>query len=416
MSACHLPFVFALLLATLACRGYPAARARDAAAPPASAESSSCEASGLTTAQLQRLAGAATVLVRTERGSGSGFLVESGQEQLVVSNYHVVAAGTRHVAEVVLRDGAQRSAPLEVVKVSREQDLALLRPLGALGGRRLPLLVETPAIGTSVAALGYPGVAGSAPVLTLEPGTVTASTRLLGSHAFIQTNANINPGNSGGPLVDSCGRVLGVVTGRHASTERLGLAIPASAVSDLLAEYKKPQPKPERAAESQLQRFFTEVKFRRSDKASQFFAREYVDKRAREELVSVGERASAKMGQLTSGLRKKGRDLSKLPEAEQNKLILAKLTSNEAYALGLLSRVGRKQLGEYEAAQAWLAFGAADSFGALDDVWVEKVSLTQSGCVDAYATVADGGQTRRYVVHLHHQNGEWLVEDLKQTR
>jgi S1-C subfamily serine protease len=414
MSARHLLCTIAPLAAALACSNYPGARAPAATAP--SAEAASCGASGLTPAQLQLLAGAATVLVRTEQGSGSGFLVESGGEQLVVSNYHVVATGSQHVAEVVLRDGTQRRAPLEVVKVSRDQDLALLRPLGALSSLRLPLLAETPVIGTSVAALGYPGVAGSAPVLTLEPGTVTASSRQLGSNAFIQTNANVNPGNSGGPLVDSCGRVLGVVSGRHTSTERLGLAIPASAVNDLLLEYRKPQPQPERAAESQLQRFFTEVKFRRSDKASEFFAREYVDKQARGELLKVGERGRTKLEELMSGLRKKGRDFAKLPEAERNKLVLAKLSSNEVYALGLVTRVANKEVGAYEAAQAWLGFGAADLFGRVDDVWLENVSLTKSGCVDAYATVADAGETRRYVVHLHHQNGEWLVNDVKQTR
>jgi serine protease Do len=78
-------------------------------------------------------------------------------------------------------------------------------------------------VGEGVAALSYPGVAGSAFVRTFEPGTVTAVQRHLGSVDFIQTNANINPGNSGGPLVDSCGKVVGVAAARHRSTERLGL-------------------------------------------------------------------------------------------------------------------------------------------------------------------------------------------------
>ncbi|RYZ05471.1 MAG: serine protease [Myxococcales bacterium] len=407
-------FVIALpLVAGLACGGSPRGHATT---PESSASAAECAVTGLTPAQVQLLAGAATVLVRTELGSGSGFVVGSGKDQLVVSNYHVVASGTQHVAELTLQDGTQRRTPLEVVKVSREHDLALLRPLGVLSPLKLALRAETPAVGTNVAVLGYPGVAGSAPVLTLEPGTVTASSRQLGSTDFIQTNANINPGNSGGPLLDSCGRVLGVVTGRHTSTERLGLAIPARAVNDLLIEYQKPAPVPEKAAESQLQRFFTEVKFRRSDKASQFFAREYVDKRAGGDLTLVSERARAKLEELTTHLRKKGRDFSKLSEAEKNKLVLAKLTPNELFALGLVTRVANKELGAYDAAQAWLGFAAAELFGALDDVWLENVSLTKSGCVDAYASVADAGQTRRYVVHLHHQNGEWLVNDLKQTR
>lgn len=415
MSARQPLLIVAPLLASLACGGSPRGPSAASAVLRAT-DAATCEVAGLTTAQVQLLAGAATVLVRTEQGTGSGFLIGSGDDQLVVSNYHVVASGSQHVAELTLADGTQRRAELEVVKVSREQDLALLRPLGVLGSAGLPVRTETPAVGASVAVLGYPGVAGSAPVLTLEPGTVTASSRQLGATDFIQTNANINPGNSGGPLVDSCGRVLGVVTGRHTSTERLGLAIPARVVNDLLAEYRKPAPAPEKAAESQLQRLLTEVKFRRSDKASQFFAREYVDKRAREELLQVNDRGQAKLLELAASQRKKGRDFAKLPEPERSKLVLAKLTANEVYAVGLVTRVAKKELGPYEAAQAWLGFGAADLFGPLDDVWLENVSLTKAGCMDAYATVADAGQTRRYVVHLHHQNGEWLVNDLKQTR
>jgi S1-C subfamily serine protease len=414
MLARHRLLILFPLLTTVACAGYPGSRS--AAGPAPSSSAAECGSAQLRPEELQLRASGATVLVRTEQGTGSGFIVQQGDEQLVISNYHVVASGTQHAAEVTLPDGSQRRAVLEVVKVSRDNDLALLKPLSELSPYRLPLRAETPGIGTNVAVLGYPGVAGSTPVLTLEPGTVTASSRQLGRTDFIQTNANINPGNSGGPLVDSCGRVLGVVTGRHLSTERLGLAIPSRAVSDLLSEYQKPQPAPEKVAEAQLHRFFTEVKFRRSDKAAQFFTREYVDQRAREDLVQVSARGQKKLDELDASLRKKGRELGKLPEAERSRLILAKLAPSEVFALGLVSRVGKKELQPYEAAQRWLQFGSAELFGALDDAWVESVDVAKSGCIDAYATVSDAGQTRRYVVHLHHQNGEWLVNELKQAR
>lgn len=411
MSSRH-SFLMVPFLATLACSGYPGHRP-DSASPAAVAAPSSCTQFD---AARRPEVSAATVLVSTEQSTGSGFIIDNDSEQLVISNYHVVASGTRHVADITLPDGSQRRTPLEVVKVSRERDLALLKPLGPVGSFRLALRAETPAIGTSVTVLGYPGVAGSNPVLTLEPGTVTASSRQLGGVDYIQTNANINPGNSGGPLVDGCGQVLGVVSGRHVSTERLGLAIPARAVNDLLAEYRKPPLSPEKTAESQLQRFFTEVKFRRSDKVSQFFAREYVEKRAREDLARVAASARSKIEGVVALLRKSGRDLSKMPEAESTKLLLTKLTPSELYANALSLRVSEKKLSEYDAAAAWLTFGSADMFGSLDDVWVENVSLTKSGCMDAYATVADGGQTRRYIVHLHHQHGEWLVNEVKQAR
>lgn len=408
-------FVFALLCPLLGVACFRPSQSTPKTATAAVA-APACSAGPFDASSVERHAAPATVMVLSNHGMGSGFVINGEREQLIVTNYHVVASGTEHVADLTLPDGSQRRASVEVVKVSRERDLALLRPIGNLGTSALALSAQTPSIGSNVAAIGYPGVTGSKPVLTFEPGTVTSSSRQLGRVDFIQTNANINPGNSGGPLVDSCGRVVGVVVGRHASTERLGLVIPAQAVTDLVAEYRKPAPPPQQAAEAQVQRFFTEVRFRRSDNASQYFAREYVEKVATQDLARVGALGQSKLEELAVGARKKGRDFSKLPEAEKERQIRAKLSASEMYAFGLVSQVGTKKLGSYEAAQAWLGFGSADMFGAMDDVWLENVNLTKSGCVDAYATVSSAGQVRRFVVHMHHQNGEWLIADLKQVR
>lgn len=407
-------FVFALLSPLIGVACTPASQASKTATTAIAAPQ--CVAGPFDASTVEKQTAPATVMVLSNHGMGSGFVIDGEREQLIVTNYHVVASGTEHVADLTLPDGSQRRASVEVVKVSRERDLALLRPVGNLGTSALALRTQTPSIGSSVAAIGYPGVSGSKPVLTFEPGTVTSSSRQLGRVDFIQTNANINPGNSGGPLVDSCGQVVGVVAGRHTSTERLGLVIPAQAVTDLVAEYRKPAPPPERAAEAQVQRFLTEVKFRRSDNASQYFAREYVEKVATQDLARVGTLGQTKLEELAAGARKKGRDFAKLPEAEKERQIRGKLSASEMYAFGLLTQVSSKKVGSYEAAQAWLGFGSADLFGPVEDVWLEKVSLTNGGCVDAYATVSSAGEIRRFVVHMHHQNGEWLVADLKQVR
>jgi S1-C subfamily serine protease len=208
--------------------------------PSAPTAATSCTGS-FNASLIEKQAGPATLLIATNAGTGSGFVIRDGQEQLVVSNYHVVAAGVGHVAVQALADGGQRRIPLEVVQVSRERDLALLRPSAKLSDQSLPLSAKAPDIGASVAAVGYPGVAGSNLALTFEPGTVTATERQLNAMSFIQTNANINPGNSGGPLVDGCGQVVGVVTALHNTTQRVGLVIPAQAVNELLAQYHQPK-------------------------------------------------------------------------------------------------------------------------------------------------------------------------------
>jgi S1-C subfamily serine protease len=364
---------------------------------------------------IEKQAGPATLLIATNDGVGSGFVINDGREQLVVSNYHVVASGTEHVAVQTLADGGQRRVPLDVVKVSRERDLALLRPAANLGQTSLPLSAKSPDIGASVAVIGYPGVSGSNFALTFEPGTVTATERQLNMLSFIQTNANINPGNSGGPLVDGCGQVVGVVAARHNTTERVGLVIPAQAVSELLTEYHQPQLAPKAAAEAQLQRLFTEVKFRRSDKAAQYFTRHFVDKTMIAELNRLVGQVNAKIDKLKASARKKGLP-SKASDADFEKEVGPQLTPAERDAQELANAVSAKKLTGFDAAYRLLAARGADLFGDVEDIWVESTSTTKEGCIDAYVTASGAGQVRRYVAHLHHENGEWLVEFVNQMR
>ena len=365
---------------------------------------------------IEKQAGPATLLISTNAGTGSGFVIRDGQEQLVVSNYHVVAAGVGHVAVQALADGGQRRIPLEVVQVSRERDLALLRPSAKLSEQSLPLSAKAPEIGASVAAVGYPGVAGSNLALTFEPGTVTATERQLNATSFIQTNANINPGNSGGPLVDGCGQVVGVVTALHNSTQRVGLVIPAQAVNELLAQYHQPKVPPQAAAEAQLQRLFTEVKFRRSDKAALYFTRRFVEKTTLGDLNRVIAEVNAKEVKYKADLKKKGRDPAKLSQAELEKGLAPLFTPLEREAIELANAVSGKKLAAMDAGYRLLAAHSADTFGNVEDIWVDSTSATKEGCFEAYVSVSDSSQTRRYVAHMHHESGEWLVDFVKQMR
>lgn len=398
-----------MLVLGAGCAGRPRAAWNLASAPAGVSCAGSFNAS-----VIEKQAGPATLLISTDTGAGSGFIIHDGQEQLVVSNYHVVASGTQHVAVQTAADGGQRRVPLEIVQVSRERDLALLRPSAKLSDSSLPLSARAPDIGANVAVVGYPGVRGSAPTMTFEPGTITATERQLDAMSFIQTNANINPGNSGGPLVDGCGQVVGVVTARHNVTERVGLVIPARAVSELLAQYHQPKPLPQAAAEAQLQRLFTEVKFRRSDKAAQYFTRHFVEKSILDDVNRAIAQADAKTEKHKAALRKKGRDPSKLSPEEIVKG--AGFTPFETEALGLAGAVSAKKLTSMDAGYRVLAAHSADMFGNVDDIWVDSTNATKEGCIEAYVSASESSQTRRYVVHMHHENGEWLIDFVKQAR
>ena len=162
----------------------------------------------------QALSGVVTI--STDQGSGSGFFV--GNKGQVVTNAHVVEGATR----IIVRTRSKDSVLAKVVKLSLQDDLALLTTVGMVV-TGLPLGEGRGAsIGQDVIAIGSP--------LGLE-GTVTrgiiSGVRHIGGISYLQTDAPMNSGNSGGPLLSERGEVLGINTwkvGKQA--EALGFAIP----------------------------------------------------------------------------------------------------------------------------------------------------------------------------------------------
>ena len=152
-------------------------------------------------------------------GHGTGFAVAP---DLVLTNAHVVSdlrADDTLIAGVVPPQG-RGGFPAQLVAYSPANDLALLR-VGE--GGRLPALSLFPGPvtdGEEVSAVGYPGNVDLAQGLSLGDlvspqeavktrGYVSAG-RSSRQYDTILHTAPIGAGNSGGPLLDSCGRVIGV--------------------------------------------------------------------------------------------------------------------------------------------------------------------------------------------------------------
>jgi serine protease Do len=168
-----------------------------------------------------------TVLIRSgghsSGGSGSGVIWTS--DGLIVTNAHV--ARGPHV-RLQLWDGREFDATIS----SRDprRDLAALRINASGLPAAEPADSSQAKPGELAIAIGNPlGFIGA---LTMGIVQAVGPIRGLGPHTWIQASVRLAPGNSGGPLADATGRVIGINT---MVAGRVGLAIPASAVTRFLA-------------------------------------------------------------------------------------------------------------------------------------------------------------------------------------
>ncbi len=154
-------------------------------------------------------------------GSGSGFVVAPN---LVVTSAHVVAPARQRpeYGVAVVPPGGDGLIPARIIRYSPLTELALLEFRG--GPDLSPLTISTvePRAGDGVVALGYPDVdyqgATGADLLRPTPASRTSGQiSSLRDRAptgdpipTINHEAVISSGSSGGPLLDECGRVLGV--------------------------------------------------------------------------------------------------------------------------------------------------------------------------------------------------------------
>ncbi|MBX3594822.1 trypsin-like peptidase domain-containing protein [Sphingomonas sp.] len=187
-------------------------------------------------------------------GHGSGFAVAPNR---VLTNAHVVEAADRYPGNVmigVVPSEGDKSFQGRLIAIDPVRDLALIE----FSGIRLPPLTfyNGPVNeGDAMIALGYPGNVDLATARTaadfitpLSPvrsqGVFSGRRDLQGVQVLLHT-AGIARGNSGGPLLDGCGRVLGVnaaLTRADDGDASFGFAISNEEVAAFLRESKQPMP------------------------------------------------------------------------------------------------------------------------------------------------------------------------------
>lgn len=152
-------------------------------------------------------------------GHGSGIAISPTR---ILTNAHVVESAAKYpdnVALGVVPSEGQKSYAAKLIAIDTNRDLALIE----ITGTRLPAAaVYTGPLdsGADVVALGYPGNVDLATARSasdyITPRTPTRSegnlsnTQSVDGVAMLVHTAKISRGNSGGPLVDQCGRIVGI--------------------------------------------------------------------------------------------------------------------------------------------------------------------------------------------------------------
>ncbi len=170
---------------------------------------------------------------------GSGFFINDDGD--IVTNAHVVAQARS--VWIQIPSLGKRIIDVEVVSISPERDLALLRVKGdgievirqELGSIPYLQLGDSDLVRRSdeVLALGYPLGQQS-----LKSTTGVVSGR---EQNFVQTSAPINPGSSGGPLVNNKGEVIGINSAGITQAQNIGYAIPVNDLKIALLDFYKVQ-------------------------------------------------------------------------------------------------------------------------------------------------------------------------------
>lgn len=179
-------------------------------------------------------------------GLGTGFAISS---RIIVTNAHVVRPSESNLSSVTIRvipAKAEKALTARLKRVDASKDLALLE-VKTPGLQPLTVYTGNIPDGSQLAALGYPANVDLATATSIADfGTATDPIRSQGNYSNLRVISGINAvlhtaaisrGSSGGPLLDECGRVVGIntfTTKSGAGDAQFSFAISAKELSSFL--------------------------------------------------------------------------------------------------------------------------------------------------------------------------------------
>lgn len=152
---------------------------------------------------------------------GTGFFISA--DGYIATNYHVIRGA--YQLSITKYSGGESTTSVKLVAYDVAQDVAILK-VETSDEVYLEISSSAPEMGDNVYVIGSTlGLTG-----TFTHGMISSENRYINGKYCIQFTAPISGGNSGGPLLDSTGKVIGIVTLTVDQAQNLNFAIKATAV------------------------------------------------------------------------------------------------------------------------------------------------------------------------------------------
>jgi hypothetical protein len=196
--------------------------------------------------EVVKVAERSTVRIDTDRGVGSGVIVD--ERGWVITNFHVIEGAKSAKITFGPADHKESQEVVGVMVHSSACDLAVLKVNKVPSGSAARVAADLPQVGEKVAAFGSP----IRFTFSTSEGIVSAIRtgqelrEIVGRESYvelgydlsatwIQTTAAISPGNSGGPLVNMNAELVGLNTWSHTQGQSLNFAIALPDIKQILA-------------------------------------------------------------------------------------------------------------------------------------------------------------------------------------